>query len=114
MPYLKIQINREVVPEKSKQVLALASRKTAKELSKPESYVMVEITSNPAMLFAGTDEPAAYLELKSIGLPTVLIRPLSKMLCGLLEEQLGIDPARIYIEFTDVKGSCWGWNGSTF
>jgi len=114
MPYLKIQVNRELVPEKSRQLLALASQKVAKELSKPESYVMVEMTSNTAMLFAGTDEPAAYLELKSIGLPAVLIRPLSKTLCGLLEEQLGIDPARIYIEFADIKGSCWGWNGGTF
>lgn len=114
MPYLKIQVNRELVPEKCKQLLTLVSQRTAKELSKPEAYVMVEIGSNAAMIFAGTDGPAAYVELKSIGLPPVLVRPLSKMLCGLLEEQLDIPPARIYIEFTDAKGSYWGWNGGTF
>jgi len=114
MPYLKIQVNRELTPDAKRQLLDLASKRAAKELSKPESYVMVELSSNVAMLFAGTAEPAAYVELKSIGLPAVLIRPLSKTLCALLQEQLGIDPARIYIEFTDVKGSCWGWNGSTF
>lgn len=114
MPYLKIQINRELAPEKCKQVLSLVSKRAAKELSKPESYVMVAMTSNVPMVFAGTDEAAAYVELKSIGLPPVLVRPLSKMLCGLLEEQLDIPPARIYIEFTDAKGSYWGWNGGTF
>jgi phenylpyruvate tautomerase len=114
MPYLRIQVNRSVAADKSRSLLMAASQKTAKELGKPESYVMVELTSNPDMLFAGDDDPAAYMELKSIGLPSVQVRPLSKMLSGLLEEHLGISPSRIYIEFTDVKGSCWGWNGSTF
>ncbi len=59
MPYLKIQINRELAPEESKSLLASASQKMADELGKPERYVMVELTTNPAMLFGGTDEPAA-------------------------------------------------------
>ncbi|CAG1770028.1 phenylpyruvate tautomerase [uncultured bacterium] len=114
MPYLKIQINRGIEPEKSKALLASASQKIANELGKPERYVMVELTANPAMLFGGTDEPAAYVELKSIGLPAGQIKALSKVLSSLLEDSVGIAPSRIYIEFTDVKGSCWGWNGSTF
>lgn len=114
MPYLKIQLNSHISPEQGKQLLAAASGEIARQLGKPESYVMVELTTNPAMLFAGNDSPAAYLELKSIGLPAARTQPLSGALCGLLQERLGIDPARVYIEFTDVKGSCWGWNGSTF
>ncbi|MDD5036862.1 MAG: phenylpyruvate tautomerase MIF-related protein [Methylococcaceae bacterium] len=114
MPYLKIQLNRSLEAEKSQPFLALVSQQTAKELGKPESYVMAELTTNPAMLFAGTDEPAAYVELKSIGLPSVQHKALSQLLCSLLEQELGVPPGRIYIEFTDVKGACWGWNGSTF
>jgi phenylpyruvate tautomerase len=114
MPYVKIQVNQKVSPEQGRQLLGLTSQKVAKELSKPESYVMVELIDNTAMLFAGTDDPAAMVELKSIGLPSVLIRPLSKGISALLQEQLGIEPSRVYIEFTDVKGSFWGWNGATF
>ncbi|QSA95538.1 phenylpyruvate tautomerase MIF-related protein [Methylococcus sp. EFPC2] len=114
MPYLKIQINRSLPQEQSKRIAALASQRVAKELNKPESYVMVALNDGQNLLFAGTDEPAAYLELKSIGLPSVAIRPLSKVLSSLLQEQADIDPARVYIEFTDVKGSAWGWNGGTF
>ncbi|MBS1212028.1 MAG: putative phenylpyruvate tautomerase [Proteobacteria bacterium] len=114
MPYVKIQVNRKVDTDQGRHLLGLASQKVAKELNKPESYVMVELAENTAMLFAGTDDPAAMVELKSIGLPSVLIRPLSKMLSVLLKEQLGIEPSRVYIEFTDVKGSFWGWNGATF
>ena len=114
MPYLKIQSNRELSAEKTQKLLSLASQKLAKELSKPESYVMVELTTNPAMLFAGNDAPAAYVELKSIGLPSALLTSLSKSICRLLNEQLGIEPNRVYIEFIDIKGNYWGWNESTF
>ncbi len=114
MPYLKIQTNQTTDPEKSKALLAAASKKLASELGKPERYVMVELTSNPAMLFGGTDEPVAYLELKSIGLPVGQTNNLSQSLSSLLEVTLGISPSRVYIEFTDVKGGLWGWNGSTF
>lgn len=114
MPYVKIQVNRKVDSEQGRELLKLVSQRVAKELSKPESYVMVELTDNTAMIFAGTGDPAAMVELKSIGLPSVLNRPLSRMISGLLNEQLGIEPSRVYVEFTDVNGSSWGWNGATF
>jgi phenylpyruvate tautomerase len=114
MPYLKIQINCELAAEKSKALLSEASRTMAKELGKPERYVMVELTANPAMLFGGSDEPAAYVELKSIGLPIGQTKALSQTLAALLEASAGITSARVYIEFTDVQGKLWGWNGSTF
>ncbi len=100
--------------EKSRELLASASKQVAGELGKPERYVLVELTDHPNMLFGGSDEPAAYLELKSIGLPIDQTQTLSKALSTLIETSLGIAVSRIYIEFTDVKGSLWGWNGSTF
>lgn len=114
MPYLKIQTNHTPSPEQSKTLLATASKTIADALGKPERYVLVELTTNPAMLFGGTDEPAAYIELKSIGLPTGQTKALSQTVSTLLNTALGIPPSRIYIEFTDVKGSLWGWNGGTF
>ena len=114
MPYLKIQMSRELEPEKSKALLAAASQRIASELGKPERYMMVALASNPAMLFAGTDEPAAFVELKSIGLPAGRTKALSQVLCSLLQDCAGIAPARVYIEFTDAAGGFWGWNSSTF
>lgn len=114
MPYLKIQMNRQLDAEKSAALLASASQTIAAELGKPERYVMVELVSNPAMLFAGSDEPAAFVELKSIGLPANKTKALSQVLCSLLQDGAGIAPARVYIEFTDAPGGFWGWNNSTF
>lgn len=114
MPYLKVRLNREVTSNQGMTFIKSISQKVAKFLNKPESYVMVELETNPMMIFAGNQEPAAYLELKSIGLADVQIPALSKHLCAALEEEFEIASTRIYIEFTDIKGMHWGWNGSTF
>ena len=115
MPLLRIQTNVPALPdERQKSLLATASRLVAHQLGKPERYVMVAMDHNPAMLFAGEDEPLAYLELKSIGLPADATGSLSLALCELTREALGISPDRVYIEFSDAAPHMWGWNGGTF
>jgi phenylpyruvate tautomerase PptA (4-oxalocrotonate tautomerase family) len=68
MPTLRILTNAQVFPEDRPGLLAQASRTVAEMLGKPESYVMVILEDGRDMLFAGTRAPAAYLELKSLGL----------------------------------------------
>jgi len=114
MPYLKIQTNTPLAPDTAKALLAQASRTVANELGKPESYVMVALEPPLPMLFAGSDAPLAYLELKSIGLPESKTAALSKALCDLMTEQTDIPQERVYIEFANAKGALWGWNGDTF
>lgn len=114
MPLLRIQTNTELPREQQRALLATASRLVANQLGKPERYVMVALEHNPAMLFAGEEDPLAYLELKSIGLPAAATGSLSRALCELVEEALGISPDRVYIEFSDAAPHMWGWNGGTF
>jgi phenylpyruvate tautomerase len=114
MPYLKIQTNEALAAEQTAALLPRASRLVAELLGKPERYVMVAMVADTPMLFAGGDAPAAYLELKSIGLPESLTGKLSAGLCSLMHEALGIDPERVYIEFHDAARAMWGWNGGTF
>ena len=86
----------------------------AAQLGKPEKYVMVALEPGFRMSFAGSTAPAAFLQLKSIGLPESRTKEISSALCGFLEKELGIPKNRIYIVFEDVERSYWGWNGSTF
>ena len=113
MPYLKIQTNQHLDPEQSHTLINKASKLVASELGKPENYVMVALTPPVPMLFAGSNEPTAYLELKSIGLPESRTADLSMALCNLMAD-LNIDPNRVYIEFADAPRSMWGWDGKTF
>jgi len=114
VPYLKIQSNQDLEALQQSSLMKGASALIARELGKPETYVMVTIDPVRPMLFAGTDEPTAYLELKSIGLAESQTKSLSATLCQLIHEKTNITQDRIYIEFTDAPRSMWGWNGSTF
>ncbi|EGW55094.1 phenylpyruvate tautomerase MIF-related protein [Candidatus Endoriftia persephonae] len=114
MPLLKIQTNQPIEPDQRKSLLRKASAEVAALLGKPERFVMVSLEQNPEMLFAGSDAPLAYLELKSIGLPGERTQELSDALCHLIADRLGISAERIYIEFADAQRHLWGWNGATF
>jgi phenylpyruvate tautomerase len=114
VPYLTIQTNQNFDNNLVKPLLKQASQTVAELLGKPENYVMVALPPAVPMLFAGSDEPAAYLELKSIGLPQEATTSLSNALCALVNDHLGIAKERVYIEFANAERSMWGWNGKTF
>ncbi|MBT3016944.1 MAG: phenylpyruvate tautomerase MIF-related protein [Candidatus Thiodiazotropha endolucinida] len=114
MPLLKITTNQPLDQDRLEPLLKHASESVAAILGKPERYVMVSIEHNPQMLFAGSRDALAYLELKSIGLPDDQTRQISNALCQLMERQLAISPDRIYIEFSAAERHQWGWNSSTF
>jgi len=114
MPFLKIQTNQPLAETAAKALAAKASGRIADLLGKPEVYVMVAVETNSAMQFAGSDEPLAYLELKSIGLPQSLTASASRSLCDLVTAETGVPADRIYIEFSDAPRQMWGWNGATF
>jgi phenylpyruvate tautomerase len=114
MPYLKIATSKSIDAGQKHNLLKAASRMVASELGKPEQYVMVSVESPVQMQFAGTEELCAFLELRGIDLPESKTGKLSQLLCGLVESQTGVRKDRVYINFTNIKSSMWGWNGETF
>ena len=114
MPYLKIQTNRELTAEQSSDWLKRASNLVAEQLGKSERYVMVAMEPPVPMVFAGSDDPAVFMELKSIGLSESQTPDLSNALCELAHETVGVAQDRVYIEFADAPRKMWGWNGATF
>ncbi len=114
MPYLRIQTNQPLSATQQQNLLKSASNTVATALGKPERYVMIEINDNTPMMFAGTDEPLAYLELKSIDLPVDKTTSLSASLCAMLNSSTGIAKDRVYIEFSSADRPMWGWDSKTF
>jgi len=114
MPLLKIQTNTSPDTLDRGKLVQNASALVAGMLGKPEQYVMVSLEHNDAMLFGGSNEPLAYLELKSIGLPESKTADLSARLAALIHDELQVPASRIYIEFADAARHMWGWNGATF
>lgn len=114
MPYLKIQTNLPIGKKAGRRILQDASSLVARELEKPEEFVMIALEPDTPMLFAGSGDPVAFLELKSIGLPGRKTKKLSAVLCALIGQHLGIAKERVYVKFIDVQHSMWGWKGDVF
>jgi phenylpyruvate tautomerase PptA (4-oxalocrotonate tautomerase family) len=114
MPLLKLE-TAVVLPEDKRQaLLASLSKTVAETIGKPEQYVMVA-AGQAAMQMSGSPGDAAFVDVRSIGgLTDDVNRKLSQKVSQLLHDSLGIPPNRIYLNFTDIEASHWGWNGRTF
>jgi len=116
MPLLQIQTSaRSAEASAPTALLKTLSSMLARELSKPESYVMLGLEHDAELFFGGTNAPACVAVLKNIGTFTpAQTEKLSALLCAKLSEALGVAPNRIYIEFVDAKPHLWGYDGGTF
>ncbi len=112
MPLLKIETN--VNTGNSENLLKKLSHLTASLTGKPEKWVMVSISYNPGMIFAGKTDPLIYAELKSIGLPVDKTAEISARLMEFLQKELLVPPNRMYVEYSDARSNMWGWNKDTF
>lgn len=87
----------------------------ARDLGKPESYVMTCLDPRARMTFAGTTEPTCYVEVKNVGnFGPELTSRLSAAITDRVATRLGVAPDRVYIEFADARPHLWGHNGDTF
>jgi phenylpyruvate tautomerase len=114
MPYLSLLTNAGVADARHSELLGAASRVVASQLSKPENYVMVSIATGQRLVFAGSEEPAAFMELRSIGLPDAKRGSLFMELTELIAEFCGIARDRIFLVMVDVDAKLWGYDGKTF
>ncbi|KAK9931437.1 hypothetical protein M0R45_018712 [Rubus argutus] len=139
MPTLNLFTNVPVDAVIASDILKDATKAVAKIIGKPESFnqyrwlVQSTIAMYSCLLvlfspvcddllngsvpiaFAGTEEPAAYGELISIGgIGPSVNGKLSSTIAEILETKLSIDSSRFYIKFYDVQRSFFGFNGSTF
>ena len=114
MPLISLSTNLTLERAQEMGIAKHLSVLTSAVIGKPEQWVMTHVNSQQSMIFAASDAPCAYLECKSIGLTDAQIPPLAAALCALLQHELQLDPARVYIEFSAAQPQHWGWNGSTF
>lgn len=115
MPLLTLRTNAPVDDAVVAPLLKDCSAHVARLLGKPESYVMTLFDRVVGMTMGGTPGPACLVEVRSIGkLTPVQTRAVTEVLCPLLSERLGVEGARIFLNFTDFPGAMWGHDGSTF
>ena len=114
MPYLSIQTNQSISQEKQNALLTAASEIVASQLGKPEDYVMAAIIQESPMIFARDRSPAAFVELRSIGVPDDKRNPVCSRLTELISAHTAIPSSRIYVVLADISPRFWGHQGKTF
>jgi len=114
MPYVSIQTNESFDQSERQAMLGKVSAFAADLLGKAESKVMVRIDAGQDMVFAGTDEPAAFVQLKSIGLPRERCSDYAAKISEFFERELKIPRSRVFIDFTDIDRGLFALNGKTF
>jgi len=77
---------------------------------KSEAHLMISLTGDTPMFFRGEKCGAAFLDVGCFGRgkPEAYAR-MSGAVCALLEKELGIAPANVYIKYSETMD--WGWNG---
>jgi len=111
MPFIQINTSSKSLVDGDllqKEISKLVADLTGKS----ENYVMTLIQSDSKMTFAGNNDPCCFVKLKSIGSLTPAL--MSESICKLISSRTNIKPDRVYIEFSDIEGSNWGFNGTTF
>ena len=114
MPLLTLTTNIDVAADQQMPLLNKFSTLVAQLLGKPESYVMVIFNTDHPLVMGGTNDPCAFLQLKSLGLPEDSTANLSAALCDAVAEHLDIPANRIYIEFSNPDRHMWGWDRDAF
>ncbi|AES92245.1 putative intramolecular oxidoreductase [Medicago truncatula] len=115
MPTLNLFTNVPVDPVIASNILRDATKAIANIIGRPESYMCILVNGGVAIAFGGTEEPAAYGELISIGgLDPTVNAKLSSTIAQIIQTNLHIHSSRFYIKFSDVQPSFVGFNGSTF
>ena len=110
LPLLSISTNANIKNEQ--KLLAKSSDFISSLTGKPINFIMVKLTHSLSMYFAGTDEPCAFIEIKSIG--SLVPSKMSKPVCDFFATELEISKERIYIFYQDVDSKQWAWNDRTF
>lgn len=114
MPYFSIRTNTSLDASVAAALTKKASAFAAELLGKPETYVMVALSPGTAMTFAGSDAPAALIEVKSIGLPEAKCNQFAAAISTFIQAELDIEPGRVFIDFADLPPTRFAWNGKTF
>jgi len=114
MPFIHIYTTETVEDEVSQKLTASLSSIASEVLGKSENYVMVAI-SPAVMRMSSVPDQAVFVDVRAIGGLTPEVNLIvSERICELLETELNIPRERMFLNFSDVPGTDWGWAGRTF
>ena len=115
MPCINVKLNFKVNDDQKKNLLSKLADAVSEVTGKPKQYIMVIVEDDVTMTLGGGDEHCAFLDYRQVGAVNGNTnKKASKAFTRVLENELMLNPQKVYINFTGFAGDCWGFNGDTF
>lgn len=113
MPFINTNTNVAVSNEQREQ-LKTELGKAIECVGKSESWLMLSFEDNCKMYFKGdSSSPMAFVDISVFGRSTDEgCEKMTKELCRIYSEILGISPDKLYIKYSGTTQ--WGWNNMNF
>ena len=114
MPFAEVSFSADLEAEQEWKMRRKVSKIISEATGKAEDYIMV-VSSPKDFLMGGKDDPAAFVDIRSIGgLTATVCRVLSEKICEYLDSELDIPSERVYLTMEEIPANRWGWNSRTF
>ena len=113
MPHALIYLNADVSEVIQKEIVQEAMKILSEVIGKPIGYCAAQVVKSIGG-FAGSILPSAFVDVKSIGGLKNKQEALSHRFCTMLQTKANIEGGHIYLNFTEMTGSNWGYDHSTF
>lgn len=116
MPVIHTYASTPIAPAQRESLKATFGTAIEAVPDKSEQWLMCLFEENVPIYHAGNgDDPAALVTVDVYATEAVdgsAWADMTKAICSALNEQLGIDPARIYVKYGTTPD--FGWNGINF
>lgn len=114
MPYIRTTVSKKITQDNIENIKAKLGQAIALIPGKSESWLMLAFEDNVNMYFKGDcSEEYAYVEVSLFGSTSdAAYDRLTATISEIINEELGIDRANIYIKYEEAEH--WGWNGTNF
>lgn len=114
MPFINSKVTVAMSEEKKETVKTRLGQAISIIPGKSENWLMVGFEDNYDLYFQGNKRrDTAFVEVKIFGHASKGdYDEMTGEICKIFNEELGIEPNRIYVKYEEVAN--WGWNGENF
>ncbi len=116
MPVIHTYSSTPIPADARESLKATYGNAIASVPGKSETWLMCLFDENVPTYHGGSDgAPAAYVTVDVFAretVPRAAWDAMTPIICDALKQQLGVDPARIYVKYGETAN--FGWNGMNF
>ena len=111
MPVLKIETNQTLSREETASLMEKSTDMLCRVLGKDKTYMMVYVDSGCSMMFNGSAEPFAFVQLRQFAFEEGQAAGIIEGISAFIADELRVNPDRQYIQLAEMESALFGWDG---